>query len=384
MFTTNPITITKELIQIESTDPGTYESAISTYIINYLCQLPASIVTITDEEVMPGRRNIMAVIPCQSQNPDLVFVCHMDTVPVGNDWTGSPFDAVESDGRIYGRGACDMKSGLACALTAFADTALSVSRGESIPSTLRFIATVDEEDKMRGIEKALASGWIPSNALILDTEPTHHKIMMGHKGRLWFQLTIQGKAAHASNPEEGADAIAGMAAAITYIRGHMTAFPKDSYYGTSTVCFGQISGGTVPYAVSDSCTVTIDMRLVPSASHQDAEALLDEAISYANQSVPGIQGHYLITGNRPPIPYEKDSELLKRLSTAYKAVHHQLPEISVFTGYTDSAVAAGILHTCNCLSFGPGNLELAHKPDESVSIRDILDCRKVLDHFIHN
>lgn len=382
MIITNPVTITKDLIQLESTDPGTYESKVSDYIKNYLNQLPVSVVTVSEEEILPGRKNLMAVIAGPSDNPDLVFLCHMDTVPVGNDWTIPPFDAIERDGQIYGRGACDMKSGLACALTAFAEAALSVAHGATLHSTLRLIATIDEEDEMRGVEGALASGWIPSNAYLLDTEPTNGDIRMGHKGRLWFHLTVHGKAAHASNPEKGADAIAGMAHIVAYIQEHISSFPKDDYFGSSSVCFGQISGGTVPYAVSDSCTVTIDMRLVPPATHLNATALLDQAIAHARTYISGISATYEITGNRPPVPYDGSSELLHRLTEAYQTVHQKDPNISVFTGYTDSAVAASALQNHNCISFGPGNLQLAHKPDESVPLQDILDCRKVLDQFI--
>ena len=383
MLQTDPVIIAKKLIQLESTDPGAYEGAVFSYIKNYVKELPDSLVTLSEVEVLNGRKNLMACLPCEdSTDPDLVFICHMDTVPVGNSWTMPPFDALEQDGRIYGRGACDMKSGLACALTAFAKAAINAAQGQRLHRALRFIATVDEEDEMRGVEKAISAGWIPANAWILDTEPANRRIRTGHKGRLWFHLTIKGHAAHASNPWEGADAIAGMAEAVSYIRTHMNEFKADDYFGSSSLCFGQIKGGTTPYAVSDSCCVTIDMRLVPPATSEDAKNLLDRAIAHASACVSGVTGTYEVTGDRPPIPYYEKSPLLAHLRNAYTNVLGMAPQVQVFTGYTDSAVIAGATGNCNCVSFGPGNLEMAHKPDEWVPVQDIVDCRKVLDELI--
>lgn len=379
----NPVLITKDLIKIDSTDPGTYEDSIFTYIKDYLQNLPASLVEFTEAEVLPKRHNLMACLPCKNPTqPDLILICHMDTVPIGNDWTMSPFEATEKDEYIYGRGACDMKSGLACALTAFAHAVEQASTGHLLTRTLRFIATVDEEDEMRGVEHAIAAGWIPENAHILDTEPCNRRILTGHKGRVWFHLNIQGKAAHASNPWMGADAIAGMSEVISYLRKHSTELPKDDYFGPSSLCFGQISGGTTKYAVSDSCQVTMDFRLVPPATSTDAALLLEQAIAYASKQVPGIIGNYQCTGDRPAIPYYKDSELLANLKEAYEKILGASPQIQVFTGYTDSAVISARTGNQNCVSFGPGNLEVAHKPDEWVAVQDILDCRKILDELI--
>lgn len=115
------------------------------------------------------------------------------------------------NGRLYGRGACDMKSGLACALTAFSGILKKVGQGARPARPLVFIGTVDEEDFMRGVEAAIRWGWATKQDWYLDTEPTDGQIQVAHKGRLWFELTMEGITAHASNPWKGADAIAAMA-----------------------------------------------------------------------------------------------------------------------------------------------------------------------------
>ncbi|MFR5704078.1 MAG: M20/M25/M40 family metallo-hydrolase [Eubacterium ramulus] len=109
--------MTKQMIQIESTDPGTYENAMANWITSQLCSI--SNVQLTRQEVLPGRPNLMAELPGDPALPALIMICHMDTVVVGDGWTLPPFEAIEKNGKIYGRGACDMKSGLACCLSAF-------------------------------------------------------------------------------------------------------------------------------------------------------------------------------------------------------------------------------------------------------------------------
>ena len=123
----------------------------------------------------------------------------MDTVPVGAGWRETPFGAAERDGRIYGRGSCDMKSGFACALSALA----SAAEEDAAPlRTLKLIATVDEEGDMHGAEQVIRSGWASRDSLILDTEPTNGEIQGAHKGRVWFELSAAGITAHASTPWE--------------------------------------------------------------------------------------------------------------------------------------------------------------------------------------
>ena len=106
---TSAVSMTKAMVQIDSTDPGTYEKAMADWIEQQLSDL--SNVLITRENVLPGRPNLMAEIPGPKHLPALVMICHMDTVVIGDGWTLPPFEAIEKDGKIYGRGACDMKSG---------------------------------------------------------------------------------------------------------------------------------------------------------------------------------------------------------------------------------------------------------------------------------
>ena len=175
-----------------------------------------------------------------------------------------------------------MKSGLACALTAFSGILKKVGRGMRPVRPLVFIGTVDEEDFMRGVEAAIRWGWATKQDWYLDTEPTDGQIQVAHKGRLWFELTMEGITAHASNPWKGADAIAAMAEAVSLIRRRIKDCPAHHDLGISTVTFGQIEGGYRPYVVPDRCRVWIDMRLVPPTDTAAAKRIMD-CLLYTSQ-----------------------------------------------------------------------------------------------------
>ena len=364
--------LTRELVRIDSSDPGAYEGNICGFVKGWLEERGLAV---TVSEVLPGRSNLLCRIPGESSGPSLTYICHMDTVALGDGWGRDPLGAEVSDGRIYGRGACDMKSGLACAMSAFAAVAES---GRKPKHTFQLIATVDEEDFMRGVEQTIRDNWVTSTDWVLDTEPTNGQIQVAHKGRTWFEVSIQGVTAHASTPWKGADAIAAMAEVITRIRSQVNGLPPHPDLGVSTVTFGQIEGGYRPYVVPDSCRVWIDMRLVPPTDTSAAEAIVAGALRAACREVPGCQGSYQITGDRPYVEKDENSHLLHALSETCRHVIGEAPIVSYFPGYTDTAVIAGTLSNRTCMSYGPGDLELVHKPDESVPISDIVRCEKVL------
>ena len=368
--------LTKELVKIDSSNPGNYEKEIKDYIE---AVLPKERAIISTSEVLPNRYNLMAEIEGEIRTPALIFICHMDTVTLGTGWTKDPLGAEEIDGKIYGRGSCDMKSGLACALSVFLEMA---ERYKKPKHSLKLICTADEEDFMRGVEKAIADGWVQKEDWIMDTEPTNGQIQVAHKGRTWFEITVDGVTAHASTPWKGADANAGMAEVIRNIRLAIKDAPTHEDLGISTVTFGQIEGGYRPYVVPDQCKVWVDMRLVPPTNTKRAEEIVIDAIKKAEMEIQGIKGRYEITGDRPYVEKDENSYLLSELKKSADEVTGKDTVVSFFPGYTDTAVIAGTMGNHNCMSYGPGNLELAHKPDEWVAIEDIKRCENVLRRLV--
>lgn len=380
--------LTGELVRIDSSDPGAYEQDIEHFVKTLVemrvAQMPAALgsrIAIEELEVLPDRRNLMVTVPGTGDEPRLVFICHMDTVTLGEGWADDtpPLGAVVRAGKLYGRGACDMKSGLACAISALFSLLDDVEAQAALPRRgFSLICTVDEEDRMRGIEAAIDAGWVGSREWALDCEPTDGQIQVAHKGRTWFELTMTGVTAHASQPWQGADAIAAMAEAISEIRRAFAALPVHDELGPATVTFGQITGGYQPYVVPDSCTVWIDMRLVPPTDTQAAKRIVARAIKAAERAVPGTRGTYLITGDRPAIERDPSSPLLAALEGVVATETGTPACVGFFTGYTDTAVIAGTCANRTCLSYGPGSLALAHKPNEYVAYDDVTRVERVL------
>ena len=388
------VELTKKLVSIDSSDPGAYEAQIERYVYSWITQrigkltkkLPVN-VNVDEIEPLKDRRCFKASIPGTSDKAALVLLCHLDTVMLGEGWDlDTPaLGAILKDGRIYGRGACDMKGGMACAMLAFSDALDEIARRNQAPHrSIALICTCDEEDFMRGSEAAIAAGWLTGDQWVLDTEPSDGYIRMAHKGRTWFELTFQGQTAHASTPWRGADAIAACAEAISFIRDRTARLPQDSELGKTTVTFGQIKGGYRPYVVPDSCTVWIDMRLVPPTTPNDAKKIVDEAIAHAETAVDKTHGSYKITGNRPAISSHIDSPLLSAVRRSTKHICRDEANLKTFTGYSDSAVVAGTCHNPNCASYGPGSLEIAHKPNEYVPVEDLWRVRAVFSDLLKN
>lgn len=380
--------LAQDLVKIDSSDPGAYEGEIEQHIKGlveaYIAKLDSPVLDaaeVRELEVLPGRRNLMITVPGMSDEPRLVYICHMDTVTLGDGWDAGipPLGAIVRDDKLYGRGACDMKGGLACAIAALVHVLERIAASGELPRRgFSLICSVDEEDFMRGSEAAIYAGWVGSREWVLDTEPTDGQIQVAHKGRTWFEIEMAGVTAHASQPWKGADAIASMAEVVCSLRRAFSALPLHKELGPSTVTFGQIEGGYRPYVVPDHAKVWVDMRLTPPTDTSAATRMVEQAIAGAEAAVPGCHGSYTVTGDRPAIERDPNSPLLAALKRAADDATDADTAVGFFTGYTDTAVIAGKTGNRNCMSYGPGSLALAHKPNEYVPRADIVRCQNVL------
>lgn len=404
----NSIELTKKLIEIESTDPGAYEFEMEKFIKEYLLALKTDDIEIVESEVIDGRKNLMAVLRCNNvganacralnrseqqcrgelREPELVLICHMDTVVIGNDWTEKPFTALEKNGRIYGRGSTDMKSGLAIALKTFEYAVKNIDVNK-MKRDFKVIFTVDEEADMRGVEKAIEDKWVTEDSFVADLEPTDKMIQVSHKGRFWVKLNVKGKTAHASRPELGVDANACLAEIISYVRKEISKLPADSEIGRTTVTFGMMNGGYEPYVVPDKAYVTMDFRLAPPTFNHDIIKIINNAILNVKKVISNdAMITYEITGDRAFVKKNDKSELLNAMKETILSIYEReknddyIPVVTSFSGYTDTAVIASKLKNIDTLSYGPGSLALAHKPDEYVEIKDIERCEKVYKELI--
>lgn len=370
------IALTQKLVSIQSTNPGTYEKEIGEFIYDWMSRTGAEV---HKDEFAKDRFNVVAHFPGEINDPALIYICHMDVVPTGEGWTYDPWKAEIIDGRMYGRGALDMKSGLAAAMIAFRDIFKS---GKKPKHSFTFIASSDEEGNiMEGAEQAVKSGWITKNSWVLDCESTGGKIWFAHKGKTWFKISTHGKPAHGSTPWAGADAIAAMAEVITEIRTSIKSYPEDETFGVPSICFGTLKGGTSTNVVADECTLTIDMRLAPPLTIEASIKLVEDAITAGTGKIKGTTGTYEVIAQKPYIEFNPDSYLWKKLNETCEKVLGSIPETVMFTGYTDSGVVAAVTGNINCMSYGPKGDRL-HQADEYVECDSVISTLNVITELI--
>jgi acetylornithine deacetylase len=220
-------------------------------------------------EAAPGRPNLV----CRwgaDDGPTLLLTGHSDTVPIGNGWSRDPFGAAVEDGRLYGRGSCDMKAGLAGMAVAM----VAIKRAVANPKgSVVFAACVDEEVNGIGTQAAIRDGLRADWAVI--GEPTELQPIRACRGNCYFEVEIGGRAAHAGSPEKGVNAIYGAMQAIAATRRHgeELAAHRHPLLGIPTVSVGTIAGGSGVSVVPDQCRFWVDRRLLPGET--GAQALAD-------------------------------------------------------------------------------------------------------------
>jgi acetylornithine deacetylase len=371
-FRTDPaIRLLEDLVAIDSVNPslvpGARGEAEIARRIAAECVSAGLIVEVADVE--PGRPNVVGVLEGRAPGPALMFCGHVDTVGV----TGmeAPFHPAHRDGRLYGRGAQDMKGGLAAMLGAA--RVLAESGGLS-HGALVVAAVVDEEHASRGAE-ALVDRWRANAAVV--TEPTDLDVAIAHKGFQWVEIETRGRAAHGSRPTDGRDAIMRMGRVLTRLEAidrQLQAKPPHSLLGTASLHASIIAGGTEWSSYPDRCRLQVERRTVPGEADdvalQETRAVLDRVrrddweFEADAQPVFG-RGAYEIEPSHP---------LPAMLVGAASSVGCRPRRVGM-TFWSDAAIlgAAGI----PSVLFGPGG-EGLHSPGEYVRIEDVRRCRDAL------
>jgi len=288
---------------------------------------------------------------------------HVDTV--GVEGMNGPFDPVEREGRLYGRGAQDMKGGVA----AMIDAARVIAQ-EGLPAGRLIVAAViDEEYASLGAD-ALVTRWRADAAVV--TEPTDLQIAIGHKGFAWFEVETRGRAAHGSRPREGRDAILRMGRvlhALEQLDRRLQAAPPHPLMGTASLHASMIEGGRELSSYPDHCALKLERRTVSGERAADVTRELEQVLERLRKADPEFDASLTTMFARPSYEIAADHELPVALAAALHDPNHEFVGMSF---WTDAAVlgSAGI----PSVLFGPGGAGL-HSVEEYVEIQDVLRCR---------
>jgi acetylornithine deacetylase len=352
--------------------PEVFEHQVTAYLEEFFRSLG---VAWQRQIVAPLRDNIVAVHEPAGATSTLVFEVHQDTVPTDH-MTIPPFGAQIDNGRLYGRGACDVKGGIAAMLTAFA----RALRSGSGRKRLVLACTVDEEFTFLGVQRLVRDdlrGNVSGPVLAVVAEPTCLDIVHAHKGAVRWHLRTAGRSCHSSRPELGVNAIYRMAALLPLVERYahdLRQSRSDALLGPATMSVGRIEGGTSVNTVPDSCHVEIDRRTLPGESTRSVHADFDE---YLRKNGPaGIEftcaEPWLSCPALSPAGSARLIEELGRFIDEVRGSHHVGP---VPYGTDASSLAESGVPS---VVFGPGNIDQAHTCDEWIDLEEVEMASEIL------
>ncbi len=333
-------------------------------------------IEVWEQEVFPGRPNVIARLPGRDSSKRLILEAHMDTVSV-TGMSIPPFESRIDAGKLYGRGSCDTKGGLAAMMHAVAD----MNEAAEQPSCEVWLAAVvDEEHAYRGVAR-LCEG-ITADAAIV-AEPTSLRVVTATKGVLRWRMRVQGKAAHSSKPHLGVNAITQMARVLLELEkeNERLACHPHPLLGPATCNVGVIHGGVQVNFVPDECVIELDRRLLPG---ERVEAVLAHYQGLLNE----LQARHLglqVTQEMPPLLTDEaletdaDSAPARAASAVLAEMGLEAAPCGVPFGSDASKLArAGV----PSLVFGPGSIDQAHAAVEFVEIDQVVKASEFYRKFI--
>jgi succinyl-diaminopimelate desuccinylase len=318
---------------------------------------------------------------------------HIDVVPAGDGWTVEPFAGLVRDGRIFGRGVCDMKAGIAAAV--FAAEAIDRA-GVHVPGTIEISGTVDEESGgFAGVAHLAEIGRIASGRtdFVIIPEPLNvDRICIGHRGVYWFEVTAHGRIGHGSMPFLGVSAIDGMARLLDSVRhglrpalaSRRTAVPvvpagaRHATINVNGIEGGQPIDGIQTPCVADLCRAVFDRRFLIEEGFDATKAEIVELVSRVAAGADGVRFGVRDLMVVHPTRTPDDSPVIAALDQAIRRVIGRPAQLVASPGTYDHKHVARIAGVPHCVAYGPGELELAHQPDESCAIDDLVNATKVL------
>ena len=319
------------------------------------------------QEAAPGRPNAIGVLESRTPGPAMMFCGHLDTV--GIEGMTDPFSPRTEGGRLYGRGAQDMKGGVAAMIAAAGVLAKSWSRGKLIVA-----AVVDEEHMSLGAE-ALVREWRADMAVV--TEPTDLRLAVGHKGFAWVDIVTRGRSAHGSRPEEGRDAIARMGRVLVALEARdreLRARAPVTFQGTGSLHASIIKGGHELSSYPDRCTLQIERRTVSGEDAATVEREVEYVLARLRHDDREFQAQAEVTAYRAAYRLDAGHALPTAMGAALSRAGCS-PEPTGMSFWTDAAILAGA--GIPSVLFGPGGAGL-HSAVEYVNIDDVTTCRDVL------
>ena len=376
MIDTSRLTnIVQDLVRIPSVNPPGEEKPVAEYLFNLLngWEFQSKLI----EKPFVNRPQVLAVLPGSGERPPLFLNGHMDVVPEGNpdEWVDPPFSGMLRDGRIYGRGSCDMKGGIGVALETARVLRLS---GRNLKGDLVLAFAVGEETGEPGTKTLLQeSGYTEGFGIVL--EPTGFKLGVAEKGLAWFRITITGKPAHCSIAEQGINPIDKFLALGNAIRSYDAKARKSvhSLCGPAKCTMTILKAGTKENVVPESLTLILDRRMNPNETVEEVEREIEQILKKLASEDPEFSASLEITRLYESAEISPDHPQVGLLAREIEAVTGQEAEIwgtPYSTDVRNFINDAGI----PAVTFGPGDIAQAHAFNEFIEIDDLVKGTEII------
>lgn len=395
------VSLTQDLVRIPTVNPpGDAYGACAEYIGRRLKKHGFEVHYIRGEG-SPGdsdrypRTNVVARIEGRRPGPCVHFNSHIDVVATGEGWSCDPFAGVVKDGKVYGRGSCDMKGGLAASIVA---VEALLEAGLDWPGALEISGTVDEETGGYGGVAYLAKQGLfskPRVDHVIIPEPLNpDRVCLGHRGVWWAEIETFGHIAHGSMPFLGDCAVRHMGAVIDrfeqelypHLAGKRTAMPvvpegaKQSTMNINSIHGGLGEGfdGLPSPLVPDSCRMVIDRRYLIEESYEEVKSEVVAILEALKRERPKFAYALRELWTVGPTMTERNAPVVQAVAAEIERVLGRPADYVVSPGTYDQKHVARIGHLHDCIAYGPGILDLAHQPDEYVGIDDMVASAKVM------
>ncbi len=377
----------QDLVRIPSVNPDLVPGAMGErQCAEYICDLMRGWgLDVRNHELAPGRHNALGILHGTGGGRTLLFNGHMDTVSV--EGMDAPFSAEVRDGKLYGRGAFDMKASLAATLSAAHAISDAGRHGRALRGDVVFTFVADEEYASIGTQAvvaAIVAGDLPRPDGALNTEPTDLRLCVGHKGFAWAEVETVGRAAHGSRPDLGIDAIAQMGkvlVALQRLQERLSAGQGHPVLGNGSVHASLIRGGRELSSYPDRCTLQLERRTVPPESEQNVANELGALLEALARDDETFQATSRVTLVRNPWEADVRSDIARLTRQSVAQVSGRDAQTTTQTGWLDVALLgdAGI----PSIVFGPSGAG-AHATEEWVDLQSVETCALVYADVIQS
>lgn len=387
------VRLTRALVRIPSVyrpgDPAGNEAAAAAFLAGYLRGLGLAVAV---DEAAPDRPNVVADWQGRDDGPALILEGHTDVVTEGDHaaWTYPPFEAVLERGRIYGRGAADMKGGLAAAVVAL-DAARHAA--PDLPGRVRVAALADEEGMMLGVKAFIRGNYAKGFDAALICEPEENEICLCQKGAMRVRALFRGKMAHGAMPYAGVNPIPPAAHFVLSLAEEETR--QQRQHGahcllglphiTPTTLRAPVLGEAQFNVMAGEADVTVDVRTIPGQEHSEIWRTLEGVAAHVDLAYPNAQATLELVEDRPCTETPAGAPIVAAVERAVRAVTGRPPRYGGVPGATDGTFLhawAGI----PIVTIGPGKRDVPHQADEYIDVDELVSAARIyaatIVHFL--